>query len=269
MEKRIQWDELPGTLKEAISAHTGPVTAGHAVTAGQNSPLAAIAETVSGAVFVKGLPSDHPRVKTQAREAAAAPLVSAISPALLWHFDEVGWNVLGYEYVPGRHANYGPGSPDLDLIIGLMQALAAVEVPKEHGPMKYADDRWKPYVDNPDDARLFAGTTLTHTDWMPDNVLITPGGARLIDWAWPTLGAAWTDPAYWLLRLMARGHTAREAEALAARLPAYASADPAHVDVFARANVRVWDEILESNQHPWVKRMAHAARTWAAYRDAL
>src|ERR1700683_5148180 len=49
-----------------------------------------------------------------------------------------------------------------------------------------------------------------------------PGRAWLIDWAWPTLGAAWTDPARWILRLMASGgHTAPEGERLASRPPAF------------------------------------------------
>jgi hypothetical protein len=53
-----------------------------------------------GKVFAKGLPSGHRRVITQAREAAVTPLGRDISPAMLWHFDEAGWNVLGYEYAP-------------------------------------------------------------------------------------------------------------------------------------------------------------------------
>ena len=78
---------------------------------------------------------------------------------------------------------------------------------------------------------------------------------------------AWIDPASWLLRIMARGHTAAEAEAHAARLPAYAAADPAHVDIFVRANVRMWNEIEQSNGRPWAKIMANTARTWAQHRS--
>ena len=52
-------------------------------------------------------------------------------------------------------------------------------------------------------------------------------------------GAGWTDPAFWLLRLIAHGHTIQQAEARAARLPAYAAADPAHLDVFAHANLNM------------------------------
>ena len=38
------------------------------------------------------------------------------------------------------------------------------------------------------------GRVLTHSDWTPGNVLISGHRAWLIDWAWPTLGADWTDP---------------------------------------------------------------------------
>lgn len=206
MEERIAWDHLPRPLKQAIEARTGPVTGVRIATAGQNSPLAAIIDTADGKVFAKGLPSGHRRVVTQAREAAVAPLVRNISPALLWHFDA---------------------------------------------------------------ASLFAGPALTHSDWTPDNVLVAPGRAWLIDWAWPTLGAAWTDPACWILRLMASGgHTAPEAERQAFRLPAFQAADPVRVDLFAAANVRLWDEIAQSSTTAWTGKMAQAAHAWAAYRQA-
>ena len=269
MEPRIAWDDLPGPLRQAIEARTGPITAVRIATAGQNSPLAAIIETAEGRVFAKGLPSDHRRVITQAREAAVAPLVREISPALLWHFDEAGWNVLGYEYAPGRHADYSPGSPDLDRLVQLMGALRAITIPGDARPFKRAEDRWKPYVDDPQSASLFAGTALTHSDWTPDNVLISPGRAWLIDWAWPTLGAAWTDPACWILRLMASGgHTAAQAEQQARRLPAFAAADPAHIDLFAAANTRLWAEVAGSSASAWTAAMARAARVWAAHRQA-
>jgi hypothetical protein len=266
--KRIQWDDLPGPLKDAISARTGPITAGRAVTDGQNSPLAAVIDTRDGRVFVKGLPTGHRLVITQAREAAAAPLAKGISPELLWQFDDAGWNVLGFEHIEGRAADYRPGSTDVDLVTGLMEALAAIRIPPGPGPWKPIQARLKTYVDDPADAHVFAGTALTHTDWMPDNVLISHGRAWLVDWAWATPAAPWTDPAFWLLRLIARGHTVEQAEARAARLPAYAAASPAHIAIFARANVSMWNEIELDNPIPWAKTMAHTARTWAAYRQS-
>jgi hypothetical protein len=237
VEQRIAWDDLPGPLKQAIEARTGPVTDVRIASAGQNSPLAAIIDARDGRVFVKGLPSAHRRVITQAREAAVAPLVRDISPALLWHFDEAGWNVLGYEYAPGRHGDYSPGSPDLDRLVQLIDALSAIKVPDDPGPLKRAEARWKPYLDDPETAAIFAGPVLTHSDWTPDNVLVSEHRAWGIDWACPTLGAAWTDPACWVLRLMASGgHTAHEAERQASRLPAFQAADPAHIDA-VMANV--------------------------------
>ena len=111
MEQRIAWDDLPGPLKQAIAARTGPITGVRVMNAGQNSPLAADHRHRATGVFVKGLPSGHRKVITQDREAAVAPLVTAISPAMLWHFDDAGWNVLGYQYAPGSHADYRPGNP--------------------------------------------------------------------------------------------------------------------------------------------------------------
>jgi hypothetical protein len=266
VEQRIQWGDLSSPLKAAIEKRTGPIIAGRAVTAGQNSPLAAVVDTREGKVFVKGLPAGHPRVITQEREAAVASVVSRISPTLLWHFDEAGWNVLGFAHISGRSADYSPGSPDLDLVVSVMEELSRVRVAGDLSPFKRAEDRWKTYTDDPADALTLAGGSLAHTDWMPDNVLIAEGRAWLVDWAWPTLAAAWIDPASWLLRIMARGHTAAEAEAHAARLPAYAAADPAHIDIFARANVRIWHEIEQTNGQTWAKVMAHTASTWAQHR---
>jgi hypothetical protein len=269
VEQRIAWDDLPGPLKQAIEARTGRIAGVRIATAGQNSPLAAIIDTADGTLFAKGMPSGHRRVITQVREAAVAPLVKEISPALLWQFDEAGWNVLGYENVEGRHADYTPGSGDLDRMVHLMDALSAIKVPDDSGLFKRTEDRWAPYVDDPAAASVFAGPVLAHSDWTPDNVLVSPSRAWLIDWAWPTLGAAWTDPACWILRLMASGgHTAPQAEQQASRLPAFQAADPAHINLFAAANARLWDEIAQSSTTTWTKDMAHAARAWFAYRQA-
>ena len=63
------------------------------------------------------------------------------------------------------------------------------------------------------------------------------------------------------------GHTAHEAERQASRLPAFAAADPAHIDLFAAANVRLWAEVAQSSTSAWTKKMAHAAQSWSAYRQ--
>jgi hypothetical protein len=54
----------------------------------------------------------------------------------------------------------------------------------------------------------------------------------------------------------------------ASRLPAFQAADPAHVDLFAAANVRLWDEIARSSTSAWTRDMAQAAHMWFAFRQA-
>jgi len=269
LEKRIEWDDLPPSLKEAISARTGPVLSGRAATDGQNSPLAAILDTRNGKVFVKGLPSGHRLIVTQAREATAAPLAKGLSPELLWQFDEDGWNVNGFEHIDGRKASYQPGSPDIDPVAELMATLSRIEIPAGPGPWKPIATRLRTYVEDPADGLIFAGQHLTHTDWMPDNVLISAGRAWLVDWAWATPAQSWIDQGFWVIRLIANGHAITEAEAIAAQLPAYAAADPAHVAVFARANRKMWDEIEAGRPVPWTQTMAAAARAWADHRTGL
>jgi hypothetical protein len=192
-----------------------------------------------------------------------------ISPHLYWHFEEADWIVLGYQHIEGRHADYRPESSDPAALLPILMALGEIEVPSGSGAFKLAEDRWKTYVEDPDELEIFRGTTLQHTDWIPHNVLISPGRAYLIDWAWPTLGAAWMDPAYFLIRLMACGHSSGDAESFAAQVPAFAKADPAHLDVFARVNVRMWDEIeAQSIGHisSWMHDVVAASRDWAEYR---
>src|SRR5262249_13664295 len=72
-------------------------------------------------------------------------------------------------------------------------------------PVKQATQRWAAYLDASACAWL-AGDVLLHTDFNPLNVLIAPQATWIVDWAWPTRGAAFIDPACFLLRLMANGH---------------------------------------------------------------
>jgi thiamine kinase-like enzyme len=50
------------------------------------------------------------------------------------------------------------------------------------------------------------------TDFNPLNILLGPDRFWTIDWAWLTRGAALIDAACFLIRAMAVGHTARQAE---------------------------------------------------------
>lgn len=85
----------------------------------------------------------------------------------------------------------------------------------------------------------------------------------MVDWAWPCRGAAWIDACVLIVRLIAAGHTPEAAEACVADVPAWRSAPPAGVGVFAAASARLWGEIAEQDPQPWKQDMAAAAHAWA------
>lgn len=128
--------------------------------------------------------------------------------------------------------------------------------------MKEAASRWRPYMDDPAEAAVLGGDSLLHTDYAPDNILISDT-AHLIDWAWPTRGASWIDPCVLLTRMMAAGHSVAGAERWVQQVPAWHTASEEAITTFARAHSRTWQEIEDKNPQPWIRAMANAAREWA------
>ncbi|MFY9809388.1 MAG: hypothetical protein WCC65_05460 [Pseudonocardiaceae bacterium] len=258
--QHVHWVDLTEGIRSAIQTQTGPVLSVQAVPEGFNSEITAVLYTRTDKVFIKGLRSDHPRVWTQRMEAMINPYVTQISPRLLWHIETDGWNVLAFEHVDGRHPDYSPGSDDLPKVAAVIRLLGTVKCPEL--PLKRAEHRWAPYMDDPS---VLWGDALLHTDFNPLNILIN-GTARIIDWAWPTCGAAWIDPACFILRLMAAGHTAREAEAWARQASSLDPMPETDIDAFAAASVKVWVEIAQADPQPWKKRLAEVAEQWQRYR---
>ena len=252
-------------MRLAIEARTGRVHSARTVSAGLNSQLAVVLDTSTGRVFVKGLRADHPGVVRQGREAMINPYVHAVAPRLRWHDQAAGWDLLAFEYIDGaRPADYRPGSPDLMRVISAMHDLAAVSCPDL--PVKRARQRWAAYVDREADLNLLDGDALLHTDFNPLNILLGPDRLWITDWAWPTRGAAFIDAACFLIRAMAAGHSASQAEALAARCPGWQQTPDAAIDVFALASARLYDEIARQDPQPFKQRLAAVAHGWACHR---
>jgi len=248
--ERVQWEQARAIIEKAA----GPVLSARPVGSGLNSELAVI---INDRYFVKGLREGHPRVWTQEQEKAVNPYVRHVSAPLEWGVVADGWSLLGFGYMPGRQASYRPGSPDLELITEMMSKLPAAPGNLD---LKRAEQRWSGYSEQ---AGLFAGDHLSHTDWSPGNVLVADD-ARLVDWAWPTRGTAWIDPACWIVWLIACGHSPAQAESHAARVPAFAQAPGRAMTAFSAAQAAMWDEIGKEAPHPG---LAAAAVGWHRYRE--
>jgi hypothetical protein len=258
---RVRWDELPTRARAAIIERTGPVRKVETVPGGANSGFAARVHTASDVTFVKGVPTSHVQLPSQLREVAINPYLPPASPKLRWNVRAGGWDLLGYECVLARHADYAPGSRDLPLVAAALAELQAIESPPL-AQVKNAVHRWAAQLGHQADG--LAGTTLLHTDLAPHNVLIIDR-AHLIDWAWPTRGAAWIDPALLVPHLMEAGHTAYDADQWARRFPSWAAAPRSGVNAFVSANARVWAEIAAQDPQPWKARMAQLTAHWAHF----
>ncbi|WP_328496207.1 aminoglycoside phosphotransferase [Streptomyces sp. NBC_00414] len=261
----ITFNGLPSGTRAAVEAESGPILKVDDVSTGLNSSLSALAHTTGGVVFLKGLRADHRWVWTQRREADINPYVTPLAPRLLFHVIADGWDVLGFESVDGHHADYSPGSPDLPKVSDALRELASLPCPDVE--LRHAEQRLAAYVDHPGDADAFRGDALLHTDWNNHNVLVTEDRAHLVDWGWATRGAAWLDPAHWIIWLIAAGHPPAAAEALTARLPAWASAPPRAVDAFALAGANLWAEIAGTAPDDWTRSLLAAARLWQRHRN--
>jgi hypothetical protein len=260
--RRTSWHDLPAQLHTAVRDRTGTIESARDAAAGRNSAIAAILRTASGSLFVKGIAKDHPGVVCQDREVAVNPYVQPIGATLRWQADIDRWKLLAFDYLPGRHADLNPGSPDIPATVATMHRLATLRCPAL-SEVKRAEQRWREYVDSPTEVDLLAGPVLLHTDYSPDNILVTAGRARLVDWAWPTLGAGFIDPASLVVRLIATGHTPNDAERQVARLATWRAAPQAGIDTISSVLARMWTDIADADPKPWKRGMAKAARAWA------
>jgi RIO1 family len=263
--EHTDWEALDELLCRAVAERTGTVHAARTAAAGFQSQIAALLDTESGPVFVKGIRSDHPGAVRQHREAMINPVVLPVAPRLLWHAEVAGWDLLAFEALrDARHADYRPGSGDLPRVVEVMNRLGRIKCPDL--PVKHAPQRWAAYLDDQAQAGLLDGDRLLHTDFNPLNILVTPARTWIIDWAWPTRGARFIDPACFAIRLITAGHTPAAAERWASRCEGWDTADPAAVDAFGVASARLFHEIAAEDPTPWKKELASAATAWHEHR---
>ncbi len=262
---RIAYVELPKSVRKAIEGVTGPPESLEVASEGLNSAVAVKLHSALGAYFVKALPTDHRWVWTQEREAEVAPYVRHVAPILHARVVEAGWDVLVFEALTGHRANYAPESPDLPHVAILLERIGQVECPDI--PLRRAERRLKAYADSAD-LEFFTGDAFLHTDLNNANVIVGEGRASIVDWGWATRGAPWLDVAYWIVWLMAAGHSPHSAEEWATRVAAWRTAPTEGVTAFAKANARMWSEIGGANPDAWTGQLIKASEEWRAFRLA-
>jgi hypothetical protein len=260
-------DALPDTgLRTLIEPHTGPVRDIRPTARGFSSDFTALVDGEKGPCFVKAVPN-RPGGKRDSllREELINPFVTPLSPPILWRAQDHDWVALGFEPIDGRVSNFRPHSPDLPTIAALTSRIGGLPLPEMARPWR--ETRWDRYTSQACDAALLRGDALLHTDINPSNFVLGDSAGWVVDWAWPTRGAAFIDPALLILQLIAARHTPAEAEAWAQKCDAWADADPEAVNVFVAATVRMYRAHAKRFRAQWRKAMVLAAEAWAEYRN--
>ncbi|MEU1589054.1 hypothetical protein [Micromonospora sp. NPDC005710] len=110
------------------------------------------------------------------------------------------------------------------------------------------------------------GGTLIHSELNPANLIVTPLGLRIVDWAWATKAAAWVELALLVPWLIGSGHSAEQAEEWIAQLPAWTATDRQVLDDFASKNATKWAAKSRQKTERWVRDLAMWTGEWADHR---
>lgn len=291
MTDRYDWDALPDAVRSAAQAHVGTITTAREVARGQSSDMALVLRGEAGDVFLKGVRGVSPRMRWLRNEAEAGVLAAGLAPRVRFSedvdADGASWLVTGFEYVEGRPADLSPGSADLALVGRTLARIAAL--PGGTSPplaTRWASADWWAKLAAEDPSQVegwdldelgnwcratsesVAGDTLVHTDLHEGQFMIEGDSVRVIDWGRPASGASWVDTAFLVIRLIAAGHTAQQAEAWANSLPTWEGCTSDSATSFACYVAGLWS--YRSSTAPFVGagRLSAAAQAYARYRLA-
>jgi phosphotransferase family enzyme len=265
---RTGWTDLPESVREAVAAHTGPISGVEPAPVGNHADVASTLHTTQGRLFVKAakklVDRDGPEVRSLRWEAAINSHVAEFAPRLHWTVEDGGWLVLGFDHVQGRRADFTPGSPDVAVLAKTIHQLQ--ETPCPDVVTMRVERRWQSVTD---DVSLMAGGALLHTDLNEDNLIITTDGrVHVVDWAFVSRGAAWVELGLLIPWLLKAGRSPREAAEWVSQFPSWADADPAAIDLFSHVFAERWRISSESNAAAWVALHASLTKQWADWRLA-
>ncbi|MFI5497206.1 phosphotransferase family protein [Actinoplanes sp. NPDC051859] len=107
---------------------------------------------------------------------------------------------------------------------------------------------------------------LIHADLNPANLIVTPDGLRVVDWAFAMKAAPWVELAMLVPWLIGSGHTPKQAENWLARFPTWTATNSEVLDHFATANAAKWSTKAQQNTATWVQDLAAWTAPWSAHR---
>ncbi|HJP79571.1 MAG TPA: phosphotransferase [Pseudonocardiaceae bacterium] len=289
---RRTWDELPPAVRAAIEQQTGPVLAADIPNAGRNSDFSATLRVHGDVLFCKGISDAEGKRGQMHRHERDVNryLPSAVAPRLRWSTETAGWLLLGFDKLPGRHADLSPGSPDLPLVADTVTTMAR-ELAHTTAAAPLLAEQWARLAawrrlathraDLDEWARgqvdvliewerlaieLVNGESLVHTDLHSLNIVAGDGRAHVVDWAWSRLGNPAIDVAFLVNRLIAAGHTPNAAELWADTVPVWRATPENARTAFSVAILGIWEHVQRHNGLPPGAGLTAAARRWAQHR---
>ncbi|MET7963645.1 aminoglycoside phosphotransferase [Micromonospora zamorensis] len=250
---RNDWTTLPESVTTGIAERVGGTFDAVPAPSGDHAEIASTVNGPAGQVFVKAA-SGELSVRSLRYELAATRTIDRHPPAVLWHFESEGW-LVATEHLAGPHPDLSPGSPDLDLLAATLTALQETPAPGKTWFTPAARLGFThPAMD---------GETLIHSDLNPANLIVTPLGLRIVDWAWATKAAAWVELALLVPWLIGSGHSAEQAEEWIAQLPAWTATGRQVLDDFASRNATKWAAKSRQSAETWVHDLEVWTGEWA------
>jgi hypothetical protein len=255
---RTDWAALPEAVKTEIAGRVGGVPEVISASSGEHAEIAATVTGPAGKMFVKAASSAFGirSLRYELLVSRAAPL--SCSPAVEWDFESHGWLVIGLEHCEGPHADLSPGSPDLDLLEVAVNELGSTPAPD----LPLFSPVGRLGFGHP----ALTGETLIHTDLNPANLIVTPSGLRIVDWAFTTKAAAWLELAMLVQWLIGSGHTPTQAEEWLARFTAWQETNAEVLDEFASKNAAKWSSKAGQTTVRWMHDLALWTGRWSVHR---
>ena len=258
-------------IQELIAPYTGTVRRVAEIDAGYRADVTASVEADRGRFFVKAFKEAGTAVP-EPREVALNPYVRGIGPPLVRLARSGSWTALIYVFIEGRHADLGPGSPDISHVVSLIDRVGRVH-PPDDGTWRHRT--WRD-VASADEVRLLDGNALLHSDINPENILVDGTRAWLVDWSSPFLGAAVVNLGELVTQLIAAGHSPAAAEHTVSGCEVWANAEPGVIDALARVLARMhrgWERDRPGwrarfPEGSWHRAITPAVDAWASYRSS-